>query len=198
MVNKPTQGRVGGNASVNICSFPGICSDQWNTMVDTQKVYNFAVVYDTSKDEPEFLKEIMPTIEIVLEGKGMWCFTWIDASKDKWEEIKAEINKEDWFKKWWENVQIDHDAGKKMIVVRNGSKFGNYQRAEMKILRDAGIPFWINDVSTLAVLNEKIVKIYKDYDKFAGYDDPCGVRKIGRTCQMVDKELKELFSGPPS
>ena len=122
---------------------------QWNTMVDTQKVYNFAVVYDTSKPEPEFLKDNMRTIETVLEGN----------QQEKWEEIKAVIQEQDWFKKWCQNVQDDHNAGKKMIVVRNGSKFGNYQRAEMKILRDAGIPFWINDVSTLAVLNKKIVRL---------------------------------------
>ena len=149
MGNKPTQGRVGGDASVNICSFPGICSDQWNTMVDTQLVYNFAVVYDTSKPEPKYLVETMPTIMTVLEGN----------QQEKWEEIKAKIQEQDWFKQWWINVQVDHSSGKKMIVVRNGSKFGNYQRAEMKILRDAGIPFWINDVSTLAVLNKKIVRL---------------------------------------
>jgi len=43
-------------------------------------------------------------------------------------------------------------------VVCDGDHFGNYQRAEMQILREAGIPFWVNDVQKVEEVNGRIVR----------------------------------------
>ena len=43
--------------------------------------------------------------------------------------------------------------GQLRTVVCDGDHFGNYQRAEMQILREAGIPFWVNDVQKVEEVN---------------------------------------------
>ena len=48
--------------------------------------------------------------------------------------------------------------GQLRTVVCDGDHFGNYQRAEMQILREAGIPFWVNDVQKVEEVNGRIVR----------------------------------------
>jgi len=124
----PTQGRVGNTGAAHtVVSFPGREKKHWNRLVGGRTFYNWAVVYDTTVPEDEELARLIKLT------------SW-ETDAVVWERVKALLADAPWFQKWVDNVNADSD--KEFIVYCNrAGTYGNYQRAEIKWLREAGFPF---------------------------------------------------------
>ena len=116
---------------MSVVSYPGREAAGWHNLVSRQTEVNFCVVYDT--DFPENLELAELIRSNVWENDD-------ESGRASWDRVKALLAGEEWFKKWVSNVKIDRH--KKLRVYESGRfGFGNYQRAEMKWLRDHGLDF---------------------------------------------------------
>ena len=95
---------------------------------------NWAVVYDTTVPENPYLADL-------IKQK-----TW-ETDAALWHCVKALLEQAPWFQQWVDNVRADSD--KIFLVMRDSDgKLGNYQRAEIKWLGEAGFTFvytWVHD-----------------------------------------------------
>ena len=125
MSSIPTQGRVGNTgAKDTVVSFPGREVEHWNELVNGRTPLNWAVVYDTTVPENPDLSDLIK--------KTTW-----ETDDEEWDRVKALLEGAPWFQKWVANVHADSDKQLLVFCDRDGN-FGNYQRAEIKWLREHG------------------------------------------------------------
>ena len=126
MSSIPTQGRVGNTgATYSAVSFPGREVYNWNQLVNGRTPLNWAVVYDTTVPENPDLSDLIK--------KTTW-----ETDDEEWDRVIALLEGAPWFQKWVANVHADSDKQPFLVFSDRDDNFGNYQRAEIKWLREHG------------------------------------------------------------